>query len=135
MHVYIYYNFSKVGVVNVKISHALCTRLLILEPPFWNFWIRPCDDSRKRKRDERSDDEKKTQSKKKVDNEVEVQKIMDSLKSKNGTKYTVMQLRIWAELVCSGLYTSTEEPPCKNSMFQRAEGDSSSHEKKRTGSK
>ena len=53
---------------------------------------------RKRKRaasDEESDDEAnqstKTQ-KKKVDNEIKVQEIVDSLKSKYGTKYTVMQL-------------------------------------------
>ena len=55
---------------------------------------------RKRKRaasNEESDDEAnqsmKTQ-KKKVDNEIKVQEIVDSLKSKHGTKYTVMQLRI-----------------------------------------
>ena len=56
---------------------------------------------RKRKRaasDDESDNEAsqstKTQKKKKVDNDVEVQKIVDSLKSKHGTKYTVFQLRI-----------------------------------------
>ena len=53
---------------------------------------------------------------------------MDSLKSKHRTKYTVLQLQIWAQLISSDLYTSTEEPPCNNSMFQRA-GDSSSSKK------
>ena len=93
---------------------------------------------RKRKRaasDEESDNEAnqptKIQKKKKADNEIKVQEIVDSLKSKHGTKYTVMQLRIWAELVYSGLYTSTEEPQCNNSMFQRAGGGSSSREKKK----
>ena len=85
--------------------------------------------------DEESDDEAtssqstKTQKKKKMDNEIKVQKIVHSLKSKHGTKYTVLQLRIWAELVSSGLYTSTEEPPCNNSMFQRAGGGSSGKKK------
>jgi hypothetical protein len=77
---------------------------------------------RKRKRaasDEESEDEAtssqstKTQKKKKID---EVQEVVDSLKTKHGTKYTVFQLRIWAELITSGLYTSTEEPPCNNNV-------------------
>ena len=50
---------------------------------------------------------------------------VDSLKSKRRTKCTVLQLRILAELVSSGLYTSTEESPCNNSMLQRAGGGSS----------
>ena len=89
---------------------------------------------RKRKRaasDEESDDDEatssqstKTQKKKTTDNEIKVQEIVDSLKSQHGTKYTVLQLQIWAELVSSGLYTSTEERPCNNSMFQRAGGGS-----------
>ena len=60
---------------------------------------------------------------------MKVQEIVDNLKSKHGTKYTVFQLRIWAELISSGLYTSTDEPPCNNSMFQRAGGGSSSKKK------
>ena len=77
----------------------------------------------------------KTQKKKKMGNETKVQEVVDSLKSKHGTKYTVLQLRIWAELVSSGLYTSIEEPPCNNSMFQRAGGGSSSKKKQdRSGS-
>ena len=63
----------------------------------------------------------KTQKKKKITEVVDV----DSLKSKHRTKCTVLQLRILAELVSSGLYTSTEESPCNNSMLQRAGGGSS----------
>ena len=29
---------------------------------------------------------------------------------------------LWAELISCGLYTNTSEPPCDNSMFQRAGG-------------
>ena len=71
----------------------------------------------------------KAQKKKKLDNDAKVQEIVDSLKSKYGMKYTVLQLRIWAELISSGLYNSTEEPPCNNSMFQRAGGGSSGKKK------
>ena len=60
--------------------------------------------------------------KKKKDRDEKVQKIVDDLKSKHGLKYTMLQLRIWAELISSGLYTNSSEPPCDNSMFQRAEG-------------
>ena len=85
--------------------------------------------------DVESDDEvhssKRSQKKKKVENDSKVQEIVDRLKSKHGTQYTVMQLRIWAELVSSGLYASTDEPPCNNSMFQRAGGGPSSSSKRK----
>ena len=48
--------------------------------------------------DEDSDDEPSVtqpkKKKKKVDNEAKVQEIVDDLKLKHGTQYTVMQLRI-----------------------------------------
>ena len=62
--------------------------------------------------DEATSSQSTKMHKKKINNEIKVQEIVDSLKSKHGTKYTVLQLRIWAELVSSGLYTGTEEPPC-----------------------
>lgn len=96
--------------------------------------------SRKRKHvasDDESDGEPsqttKTQKRKKVESDAKVQEVVDSLKSKHGTKYTVFQLRIWAELISSGLYVSTDEPPCNNSMFQRAGGGSSSKKKQDQG--
>lgn len=45
---------------------------------------------------------------------------MDTLNNRHGPKYTAMQVRIWAELVVSGLYTSLDDPPHNNSMFERA---------------
>ena len=91
---------------------------------------------RKRKQaasDDESDNEahqsKKICKKKKVDNEAKVQEIVDSLKSKYGSKYTTFQLQIWAELISSGLYSSTDELLCNNSMFQRAGGGSTSKKK------
>ena len=42
----------------------------------------------------------------------------------HGSKFTVLQLHIWTEMIASGLHTSTEELPYGNSMFQRAGGDS-----------
>ena len=88
--------------------------------------------------DEDSDDEPSrhvhvSQRKKKKDNEAKVQEIVDSLKSKYGSQFTIMQIRIWAELIASGLYPSTSEPPHENSMFQRAGGNSSSQKKKDQG--
>ena len=81
--------------------------------------------SRKRKHvasDDESDGEPsritKTQKRKKTETDAKVQEVVDSLKSKHGTKYTVFQLRIWAELISSGLHVSTDEPPCNNSMFR-----------------
>ena len=86
--------------------------------------------------DEDSDDEPSVtqpkKKKKKVDNEDKVQKIVDDLKSKHGTQYTVMQLRIWAELIAGGFYSSTSDPPSENSMFQRAGGSSSGQKKERS---
>ena len=85
--------------------------------------------------DEDSDDEASAtqprKKKKKLDNEDKVQEVVDDLKSKHGTKYTVMQLRIWAELIASGLYSNTSDPPSENSMFQRAGGSSSGKKKER----
>ena len=86
--------------------------------------------------DEDSDDEPSrtvSRRKKKKDNEVKVQEIVDSLKSKYESQFTIMQLRIWAELIASGLYPSTSEPPYQNSMFQRAGGSSSSQRKRDQG--
>ena len=88
--------------------------------------------------DEDSDDEpsmtppKKKKKKVDRDNEAKAQEIFDDLKSKHGTQYTVMQLRIWAELIAGGLYSSTCDPPSENSMFQRAGGGLSGQKKKDT---
>ena len=68
--------------------------------------------------------------KKELDDEDRVQEIFNDLKSKHGTQYTVMQLRIWAELIAGDLYSSTSDAPSENSMFQRAGGSSSGQKKK-----
>ena len=86
--------------------------------------------------DDDSDDEPSrhvSQRKKKKDNETKVQEVVESLKSKYGSQFTMMQIRIWAELITSGLYPSTSEPPYDNSMFQRA-GGNSSQKKDQSGS-
>ena len=67
-----------------------------------------------------SDDDLPPTKKKKMDKQEEVQKIVDSLKSNHGTRYTALQLRIWAELISGGLHSSEDHPPNNNSMFERA---------------
>ena len=75
--------------------------------------------------DEDSDDKPSVaQPKKKKqchDNEDKVQEIVEDLKLKHGTQYTVMQLCIWAELIASSLYCSTSDPPSDNSIFKGLE--------------
>ena len=82
---------------------------------------------RKHASDDESEEElpRSRKKKKKAANEDRVQEVVDNLRSKQGSKFTTLQLRIWAELISSGLYTSTDEPPSNNSMFQRAGGESS----------
>ena len=66
--------------------------------------------------------------KKKQDREEKVQEIVENLKQKHSeSKFTTMQIRIWAEMVVSGMYSSLDEPP-KTSMFGRA-GDGSPQKK------
>ena len=55
-----------------------------------------------------------------MDNQEKVQEIVDILKNKHGSKYTPLQVRIWAELIASGLHPNSEQPPPTNSMFERA---------------
>ena len=82
---------------------------------------------RKHASDDESEEElpRSRKKKKKAANEDRVQEVVDNLRSKQGSKFTTLQLRIWAELISSGLCTSTDEPPSNNSMFQRAGGESS----------
>lgn len=56
------------------------------------------------------------------DKEDKVQETIEALKEKHGeSTYTIMQLRIWSEMIQSGMHSSYTDPP-KNSMFQRAGG-------------
>ena len=66
-------------------------------------------------------DESKACKKKQLDREGKVQKAVDSLKEKHASLYTVMQMRIWAEMIVSGMYSDMDEPP-NTSMFIRAGG-------------
>lgn len=82
--------------------------------------------SRKRKTpisdDEDSDEGSSSKPKSKnkhVDVDEKVQEMVDTLNGKHGRKYTFMQIRIWAELLVSGLYTNLDDPPHNNSMFAR----------------
>ena len=71
---------------------------------------------RKHASDDESEEElpRSRKKKKKAANEDRVQEVVDNLRSKHGSKFTTLQLRIWAELISSGLCTSTDEPPSNN---------------------
>lgn len=56
-----------------------------------------------------------------TDREDKVQEALTALKEKHSSQYTPMQLRIWAEMVAGGIYSSFDEPP-NTSMFVRAGG-------------
>lgn len=53
--------------------------------------------------------------------EEEVQEVVDNLKEKHGSDFTVMQYRIWGEMVVGGNHKSLDDPP-NNTMFSRAGG-------------
>ena len=55
----------------------------------------------------------------KQENKDNVQEILDELKQTHSNNYTAMQLRIWAEMINSGLHVSMDEAP-NTSMFHRA---------------
>lgn len=81
----------------------------------------------KRKRKSLSDEEdseddscKSKTKKQRVDKDEKVQEMVEALKGKHGNKFTFMQIRIWAELIVSGLYANLDDPPQRNSMFERA---------------
>lgn len=59
--------------------------------------------------------------KKQVDRDRKVQDIVDDLKGTHASNYTQMQLRIWAEMIASGMHLSLSDPP-STSMFTRAGG-------------
>ena len=66
---------------------------------------------------------KKKKAKSREDKENKVQYTVDHLKEQHGSKFTSMQLRIWAEMITGGMYTSKESPP-NTTMFTRAGGQS-----------
>ena len=66
------------------------------------------------------EDRPKSKKKHQDSNDEKVQEIVDELKTKHGSKYSFMQIRIWAELIFSRLYASLNDPPHNNSMFERA---------------
>ncbi len=51
----------------------------------------------------------------------EVQDAVESLKNKHGSHYTLMQYRIWGEMIVGGLHENTDDPP-NTTMFARAGG-------------
>ena len=63
------------------------------------------------------EDRPKSKKKHQDSNDEKVQEIVDELKTKHGSKYSFMQIRIWAELIFSRLYASLND---YNSMFERA---------------
>ena len=65
------------------------------------------------------DEDEDEQPRKKRNTDEKVQEVVNDLKNKHGSKYSVMQLRIWAELLVSELYFSLEDPPHNNSMFEK----------------
>lgn len=61
------------------------------------------------------------QKKKQIDKEEEVQEIVESLKTIHGSSFTGMQLRIWAEMLVSNMYSCTDDP-LSTTMLLRAGG-------------
>ena len=54
-------------------------------------------------------------------------------RKKHKSNFMFLQMRIWAELITSGLYSSTDDPPHNNSMFERVgSGGSSTSSQKDT---
>lgn len=73
-----------------------------------------------------SDDDQKVKCKKKRvttrEKDGRVQETIDNLKNKHGeSAFTMMQFRIWSEMLQSGMHASYTDPP-NSSMFQRAGG-------------
>jgi len=50
---------------------------------------------------------------------AEVQGYVDTLRTRHGSNYSPMQLRIWGEMIAGGLHTSQTDPPT-TTMFSRA---------------
>ena len=63
----------------------------------------------------------KGKKKKSQERDDKVQEIFHELKEKHSVKYTTMQLRIWAEMINSGMHVSIVDAP-NTSMFNRAGG-------------
>jgi len=54
-----------------------------------------------------------------TDREDQVQEIVDNSKETRSSHYTSMQLRIWAQMIASGMHSSLETPP-NTTTFVRA---------------
>lgn len=83
-----------------------------------------------------SDEDRKGKSKKRrvtgQDKEERVQETIEALKQQQGaSSYTMMQLRIWSEMIQSGMHKSYKDPPT-SSMFQRAGGNDTPKRKSAT---
>ena len=58
---------------------------------------------------------------KKGDRDGKVERCVEELKEKHGqSAYTMMQYRIWAELLSGGVYSSSSEAPTHSTMLMRA---------------
>ena len=76
--------------------------------------------------DSDSDEDYKGKSKKRrvtgKEKEERIHETIEALKQQHGeSTYTMMQLRIWSEMIQSGMHKSYSDPPT-SSMFQRAGG-------------
>ena len=80
-------------------------------------------DQKKRKKVEKvvdSDSEEENPKKSlKQEREDKVEKTLKILKTKHSTNYSLMQYRIWSEMVANGMHTDLDNPPV-SSMFKRA---------------
>lgn len=81
--------------------------------------------------DDDNDDDNVTIKKRKKDEEREgrVSKVIEQLKERHKDKFTVFQLRIWAEMFIGDIYVNLDDPPT-TSMFIRAGGGNSTKAKK-----
>ena len=62
-----------------------------------------------------------SQSKKPQDASDRVQQLVEELRKQHGEKCTFMQYRLWSEMINSGIYKSTTDPPT-TSVFKRCGG-------------
>ncbi len=68
-----------------------------------------------------NEDSVKKKKKSDTSKEDEVQETVENLKEKYGSKFTLMQYRIWGEMITGGLHEGLDDPP-NTTMFARSGG-------------
>ena len=68
-----------------------------------------------------NEDSVKKKKKSDTSKEDKVQETVENLKEKYGSKFTLMQYRIWGEMITGGLHEGLDDPP-NTTMFARSGG-------------